>query len=501
MYTQAIIILMKKQHMTRLIWSLSATLLILTLFSQSQSTPLDDYVNAPDDHYIYQEIASFRGPDYTMYTYNMTSQKWKDERFVDRPIWWHYLTVTIPDKMVFDSAYLLIDGGSNSDSLPSVTDPFVALTTLFAASTGAISADLKMVPNQPIVFNADPEKKKRGEDAIIAWTWKTFVMTNSSDPEILLRMPMTKAAVRALDTITSIAASKVGRTVDKFFVSGASKRGWTTWTTGAVDKRVVAIAPIVMDLLNMVKNLHHHYQSLGGWTFALSDYYDVNFTSDLDNPNTQKMANIIDPISYNDRFINKPKYIITTGGDEFFIPDNSDYYFDQLKGPKYLRKLPNADHSCVGHVIDLMFSLRAFFLSVMLNEPLPKMEWIKVTTSNGGKILLTLDRQPLTIHAFYAQTLDGKRRDFRLLRGTPGNPRKPQIHPVIWLTRDVTALGNGTFQVEFENPKEGWLAFFIQVAFPGLMDSVLEFTTQAMIIPNTFPFEDCHGEKCLGELV
>ena len=29
------------------------------------------------------------------------------------------------------------------------------------------------------------------------------------------------------------------------------QRGWTTWTTGAVDKRVIGIAPIVMDLLNI----------------------------------------------------------------------------------------------------------------------------------------------------------------------------------------------------------------------------------------------------------
>ena len=45
-----------------------------------------------------------------------------------------------------------------------------------------------------------------------------------------------------------------GVKVDKFVVSGGSKRGWTTWTTAAVDRRVVAIMPAVIDLLNLEKS-------------------------------------------------------------------------------------------------------------------------------------------------------------------------------------------------------------------------------------------------------
>jgi len=43
------------------------------------------------------------------------------------------------------------------------------------------------------------------------------------------------------------------------------------------------------------QNLHHHYQSYGGWTFEFDDYYMEGITKDLDNPNTQKLANIVDP--------------------------------------------------------------------------------------------------------------------------------------------------------------------------------------------------------------
>lgn len=42
------------------------------------------------------------------------------------------------------------------------------------------------------LLQADPEQKRRTEDAVIAWTWKTFVDQKGADPEILLRMPMTK---------------------------------------------------------------------------------------------------------------------------------------------------------------------------------------------------------------------------------------------------------------------------------------------------------------------
>jgi hypothetical protein len=98
--------------------------------------------------------------------------------------------------------------------------------------------------------------------------------------------------------------------VTDFAIAGASKRGWTTWTTAAVDSRVIAAIPIVMDLLNMRQNFHHCWRAYGGWSNALSDYYAMNITSNLDNPNFQPMADIIDPLSYVNR-LTMPKLVIT----------------------------------------------------------------------------------------------------------------------------------------------------------------------------------------------
>lgn len=39
--------------------------------------------------------------------------------------------------------------------------------------------------------------------------------------------------------------------IEEFYVGGESKRGWTTWLTAAVDRRVKAAIPVVMDLMGM----------------------------------------------------------------------------------------------------------------------------------------------------------------------------------------------------------------------------------------------------------
>jgi PhoPQ-activated pathogenicity-related protein len=45
----------------------------------------------------------------------------------------------------------------------------------------------------------------------------------------------------AMDTTIAFAKQKTGNTIDRYAVAGASKRGWTTWLTAAVDKRVMAM--------------------------------------------------------------------------------------------------------------------------------------------------------------------------------------------------------------------------------------------------------------------
>ncbi|CAF1210020.1 unnamed protein product [Adineta steineri] len=125
---------------------------------------------------------------------------------------------------------------------------------MLAVSSGSIGVDLLDIPNEPIRFMADSTQRNRFEDAIIAWTWKTFIDDPNNSYGLVL-LPMTKACVRAMDVVQQFATRLNISVPETFVISGASKRGWTTWTTAAVDNvRVIGAIPIVMDMANFQEN-------------------------------------------------------------------------------------------------------------------------------------------------------------------------------------------------------------------------------------------------------
>ena len=52
--------------------------------------------------------------------------------------------------------------------------------------------------------------------------------------------------------------------VDQFMVCGASKRGWTTWLTGAVDSRVIGIAVLSIHYLTRLQTVIFEAKHQGG---------------------------------------------------------------------------------------------------------------------------------------------------------------------------------------------------------------------------------------------
>ena len=201
-----------------------------------------------------------------------------------------------------------------------------------AAKTGSVVTELKMVPNEPLQFVG--EKRTRTEDSLIAYTWDKYLRTG--DDRWPARLPMTKAVARAMDTVTDFLAKPEGGevVVDKFVAAGGSKRGWTTWSIAAVDKRIVAIVPIVIDMLNVVPSFKHHYRAYGFYAPAVGDYVEMGIMGWQDTPEYKRLLEIIEPYEYLERYT-MPKFLINASGDQFFLPDSWKFYYKNLLGQKH----------------------------------------------------------------------------------------------------------------------------------------------------------------------
>jgi PhoPQ-activated pathogenicity-related protein len=435
----------------------------LRVEAASKPTALDRYVQTPDPAYRYELVRTIPAKSFTAYVLDLTSQTWLTAAEVDRPTWKHWLILVCPEGTPPSTALLFIDGGANRGEVPDRVDPMLANV---AITTRSVVAQLRMVPNQPLTFAG--ETKPRSEDALIAYTWDKYLRTG--DERWPARLPMTKAAVRAMDAVTSFLASEAGgrRTVNQFVVAGGSKRGWTTWTTAAVDRRVVAIAPLVIDLLNIEKSFEHHWRVYGFWAPAVHDYEEMGIMNWSGTRPYRKLMKIEEPYEYRDR-LTMPKLILNAAGDQFFLPDSSQFYFDDLPGEKYLRYVPNADHSLRNS--DAPQTLAAFYESILNNRPRPKFSW---TFQKDGSLRVTAQDKPLAVLLW--QATNPEKRDFRLMTIGPAYRSTP------------LAEENGAYVARVAKPDKGWTAYFVELTFPSGGKYPFKLTTPVRVIPEVLPF-------------
>jgi PhoPQ-activated pathogenicity-related protein len=428
-------------------------------------TPLDDYVAKPDPTYAWKLVKTIPGDGVTSFVLDLTSQTWRSTPEVDRPAWRHWLTITRPDKVTSDTALLTIGGGRNGTEAPAAA-PADAVDR--ARRSGTVVVSLGQVPNQPLVFNRDG--RERVEDDIIAYCDIKFIETG--DPNWVVRLPMVKSAVKAMDAATEFLASAEGGkvAVKSFVVAGGSKRGWTTWLTGVVDPRVKAIVPIVIDVVNVRPSMMNHYAAYGFWAPAVGNYAVQHKVMDRwDAPRMAELNRIEDPYSYLDR-LTLPKYVVNAAGDQFFTPDSSKFYFDDLKGPKYLRYVPNGDHSLRG--TDAADSILAFYRAVVEGKALPKFTW---TMGKDGSITVKTETEPKAVNLW--QATNPKARDFRLM--TIGKAYK---------SSPLAADARGVYTARVGKPESGWTAFFVELVFDsGDEKAPYKFTTQVQVVPDVLP--------------
>jgi PhoPQ-activated pathogenicity-related protein len=429
-----------------------------------QRTALDRYVAAPDPSFRYRLARTFPGSGYAAYLLELISQRWRDATEVDRPLWQHWLTVVAPEEIATDVALLVIGGGSNAREPPARVNPLLAMAAMAARS---VTAELRIVPNQPLTFAG--EAQPRAEDAIIAYSWDKYLRTG--DEFWPLRLPMTKSVVRAMDAVTAFTRGATARRseVASFVLGGASKRGWTAWTTAAVDRRVAAVIPLVIDMLNVEASFDHHYRAYGFWAPAIAAYQASGIMRWAGTRELAALLEIEDPFGYRSR-LTMPKFMINSAGDQYFLPDSSKFYFDDLPGEKYLRYIPNTDHSLKGS--DAGESAFAFYEALIAGRPRPKFSW---RFEADGSIAVDTETRPLS--AVLWQATNPNARDFRLEAIGPAYRSSP-----------LEACGEGSYRAPPPEPVGGWTAYFIELSFPSGGPFPFKFTTAVRVAPEILPF-------------
>ena len=291
-------------------------------------------------------------------------------------------------------------------------------------------------------------------------------------------MAMTKSATAAMTAIQRLLAEE-DVTIKDFFVAGASKRGWTTWTTAAVDDRVRPIAPIVIDLLNIEHSFEHHWRVYGFWSPAIQDYVDMSTTDWWRSAESHALFDLVAPLSFRDRYT-MPKLILNAAGDEFFVPTSSQFYYDKLPDEKYLRYVPN-----VGHGIDdsdALETVLAFYASILNQVTLPNIDWVML---DDGAIEVTTNVPPKGVSVWSASNKSA--RDFRL--------------PVIgksWVQTQASKLSETRFIGNVSDPDDGWRAYFVEVVFDTPFGIPFKLTSPVRVIPDRLPFEYTPPKKPKG---
>lgn len=437
---------------------------VLTVVGQSATTPqtaLQDYLNNEDSAFGWEIRDSYRVDNVTAYSLLLTSQKWQGM------LWKHELIVFVPITINYDGALLFITGGSIKNGEPKIVKKSDGTSRQMAALTHenrTLVGLLHQVPNQPLYDDLY-------EDALISYTLNEF--KKDDDYTWPLLFPMVKSAQRAMDAIQKFSSETLNHKLNRFVVSGASKRGWTSWLTGAAnDDRVVAIAPMVIDMLNMPATLSYQKEVYGEYSEEIDDYVKLEIPQAVNSPFGKALVEMIDPYSYRDK-LTMPKMLFFGTNDPYWTIDAVKHYISDIPGNNLLHYVPNAGHG-LGDQRQAMSALSAFVSQVLADKPLPVCNWSLNEKRNS--IDLHIETTPNQLMSAHLWTSSSDSRDFR--EATWGSKK-------IKLSRRNKSVVN----VQLKYPRSGFCAFYVDLIYLDNKGKEYSISTRAFVADSKQVFE------------
>jgi len=371
----------------------------------------------------------------------LTSQTWKNI------VWKHQMYIIKPKTAENNvrHALMLIDGGqwnrsyerTDTNAMAAKYDQKFEMLATLANHAKTPVVVLRHVPHQALWGMK--------EDALIAYTFDKYIQTGDSEWPLLL--PMVKSATRAIDAAQDFSRNQWSLSLETFTVTGSSKRGWATWLTGAVDKRVTAIAPMVIDILNMKAQMEHQKAVLGDYSEQISEYTSFSLQARLETPSGKTLQNMVDPYSYRED-ITQPKLIILGTNDRYWTLDALNLYWKELAGLKYILYMPNEGHGLRNYK-KVMGSINALHQHAAFGTPLPKLDWEHKISK--GKISFTIKSgiAPNRVRAWTAYA-----------------PTK-NFHGAQWESQSVRTKKSG-YVYRTEIPQDKCLAVFLEMEYESL---------------------------------
>jgi PhoPQ-activated pathogenicity-related protein len=410
-----------------------ATLSFLAGAATAARADVIDYVKKPDAAFSWKLKSKTEVAGGTVYDLHLISQVWQGIT------WEHQLQVYLPKGVKPTATMFLWNQGGKSN----------AGTVLFgmdlARKMNAPVAFLFGIPNQPLL-----DGKK--EDALIAETFVRYLETGDDSWPLLF--PMVKSLVRAMDALQAFAKQEWQVEVTQFVVSGASKRGWTTWLTAATDPRVKAFAPCVIDTLNMVAQTPYQLKSYGAYSQMIQDYTRAGLVPMPSTPRAKKLWSMVDPWVHRAR-LRQPKMIINGTNDPYWTQDALNLYWDDLQGDKWVLYVPNSGHNLEqkhdGPVLvpdrtRALSTLAAFARSQIHDLPMPRLSWKHEGRNPKMQLKIEADPAPRAARVWFAQA---PTRDFREAK---------------WASRPLEIKGK-TLAAEMTTPPEGFMVFFAELEY------------------------------------
>jgi PhoPQ-activated pathogenicity-related protein len=396
---------------SRRVWTLAACLLAVApaCVRADATGQLAHYVAIPDTSYTWREVRSDRIGETEFTELILTSQTWRGIP------WKHQLIIIRPKSLdrAATQAFLFIHGGRWKPEYETGQTKLPREARIFARLAEALRAPvavLRHVPFQPLF--------DRREDALIAYTFDQYLETGEPDWPLLL--PMVKSAARAMDTVQAFSRDRWQHPIDAFTVTGASKRGWTSWLTAAVDPRVASIAPIAIDMLNVPAQIKLQQATFGALSEQVQDYANIDLPGQVNTERGQSLMAMVDPYRYR-ADLNQPKLILLGTNDQYWPLDALKIYWDELSEPKRVLYVPNQGHG-VRDFARLVGGLSALHRYSSHGEGLPVVSWTYAVGADRLGVDVQSNRVPRKVDAWTARS---PTRDFREAHWTSHRcPRK-----------------------------------------------------------------------------